>query len=199
MSTYGKEEKEAKRIYDSYMNGLIGVQKYQKFRRRDWFDKGYILLNTLGYKAYIYDWEDLKRYKAEMSQDGFWEDYKFLKACCPEDRKVQIVRIFFKRKAASEKQSINYPIQSSGAMCIKIAMSNFFNWLRREKLLFKVLLCILPYDEANIEAPAKIANLVSEKLDYYMRKAGDLFCDKCKLTTDLSTLDNGELPNYWIH
>ena len=31
MSTYGKTKEEAEKIYNSYMEGLIGVQKYQKF------------------------------------------------------------------------------------------------------------------------------------------------------------------------
>lgn len=44
------------------MSGFSGLAKYQKFRRKDWWDKGYILLNPkTGHKAFIYDYNALKK------------------------------------------------------------------------------------------------------------------------------------------
>ena len=41
------------------MNGFSGLKRYQDFRRRDWVDKGYILLNGLTkHKAFIYDYNE---------------------------------------------------------------------------------------------------------------------------------------------
>ena len=105
---YGKSKEEAEQIYNSYMNGLKGVQKYQQFCRKDVMDKGYILLNPLtGHKAYIYDYERLMEIKEEFSTE-FWDKYRQLKASNPNHPIVEDVRYFFKRKSASEKQSINY-------------------------------------------------------------------------------------------
>ena len=74
---------EAKKIYNNYMSGFKGVSNYQNFRRLDWLEKGYILLNgRTRHKAFIY--EDKSSYT------------------------VQKVQKFFKRKS---KQSINYPIK----------------------------------------------------------------------------------------
>ena len=102
---------EATKIYNSYMSGFKGLKKYQDFRRKDWFDKGYILLNPLtGHKAYIYDYERLLEDKKWMSTLD-WNYYREMKNSCPECDTVQRVRHFFKRKSASEKQSINYPIK----------------------------------------------------------------------------------------
>ena len=102
---------EATKIYNSYMSGFKGLKKYQDFRRKDWFDKGYILLNPLtGHKAYIYDYERLQEDKKWMSTLD-WNYYREMKNSCPECDTVQRVRHFFKRKSASEKQSINYPIK----------------------------------------------------------------------------------------
>ena len=54
---FGLTDEEANRIYNSYMNGFEGLKKYQEFRRKDWWEKGYILLNPLtGYRAFIYDY-----------------------------------------------------------------------------------------------------------------------------------------------
>ena len=103
---------EAQAIYNSYMEGFKGLKKYQDFRRKDWFDKGYILLNgKTGHKAFIYDYDDLLNDKRRMSEPGFWDYYREMKQEAPTCDTVQMVRHFFKRKSASEKQSINYPMK----------------------------------------------------------------------------------------
>lgn len=190
---------EAKKIYNSYMSGFKGLKKYQDFRRKDWFNKGYILLNNLtGHKAYIYDYKELLEDKEWMASLD-WDYYREMKSCCPECDTVQRVRHFFRRKSASEKQSINYPIQATGSMCLRVAMINFFEYLRTNNLLFKVYICVTPYDEINCEAPEDIANNVAKVLYNCMVKAGSYFCTKCKLDADISYDENGNLPTYWIH
>ena len=190
---------EAKKIYNSYMSGFKGLKKYQDFRRKDWFNKGYILLNNLtGHKAYIYDYKELLEDKEWMASLD-WDYYREMKSCCPECDTVQRVRHFFRRKSASEKQSINYPIQATGSMCLRVAMINFFEYLRTNNLLFKVYICVTPYDEINCEAPEDIANNVAKVLYDCMIKAGSYFCTKCKLDADISYDENGNLPTYWIH
>lgn len=190
----------ANEIYNSYMSGFKGLKKYQDFRRKDWYDKGYILLSEVtGHKAYIYDWEQLKEDQASFSEPGFWDRYRENKESNPMDPDVQKVKHFFKRKAASEKQSINYPIQAGGSMCLRLALIYFFNYLRKHDLLFKVKLCITPYDEVNCEAPSEIAEEIAQVLYNCMVKAGSFFCTRCKLDADISRLPDGSLPNYWVH
>ena len=190
---------EATKIYNSYMSGFKGLKKYQDFRRKDWFDKGYILLNPLtGHQAYIYDYERLLEDKKWMSTLD-WNYYREMKNSCPECDTVQRVKHFFKRKSASEKQSINYPIQATGSMCLRVSMINFFEYLRNNNLLFKVLICVTPYDEINCEAPDGIANDIAKVLYNCMVKAGSYFCTRCKLDADISYDKDGNLPTYWIH
>lgn len=191
---------EANEIYNNYMAGFAGLKKYQDFRRRDWFDKGYILLNELtGHKAHIYDWELLKEEKASFTEPGFWDTYRELKATNPMAPEVQKVKHFFKRKSASEKQSINYPIQATGSMCLRVALVYFFEYLRSNNLLFKVKICVTPYDEVNCEAPEDIAEEVAQTLYDCMVRAGSYFCTRCKLDADISRLADGTLPTYWVH
>lgn len=190
---------EAKKIYNAYMAGFKGLKRYQDFRRKDWFNKGYILLNPLtGHKAYIYDYKELLEDKKWMATLD-WDYYREMKIACPECETVQRVRHFFKRKSASEKQSINYPIQATGSMCLRVSMINFFEYLRSNNLLFKVLICVTPYDEINCEAPAEIADTVVKVLYNCMVKAGSYFCTRCKLDADVSYDKDGNLPTYWIH
>lgn len=192
---------EAEKIYNNYMSGFSGLKKYQDFRRKDWFQKGYILLNPLtGHKAYIYDYDKLKEEKARMSSPNWdWNYYRQMKAEYPECDTVQMVKHFFKRKADSERQSINYPIQASGSMCLRVALINFFTYICDNNLFNKVKITITPYDEINCEAPEEIAEAVAEVVHREMVKSGAIFCTRCKLEADLSRLPSGELPTFWIH
>ena len=201
MANYGKTEEEANQIYNAYMSGLTGVQKYQSFCRKDWFDKGYILLNPLtGHKAFIYDWEDLVSIRKAMNEPGYWDEYRRKKEMGDfEDPQVAEVRHFFKRKSASEKQSINYRIQATGSMCLRFSLIYFFEYLRENKLLNKVKICVPPYDEINCEAPKEIALDVAKKLHECMVKAGAIFCTRCKLDADISLNSDGTLPDHWVH
>lgn len=191
---------EATKIYNDYMKGFKGVKKYQDFCRKDVMEKGYILLNPLtGHKAYIYDYDELMRIKDRFKGEGFWSYYREMKKTNPDCDTVRDVKRFFKRKSASEKQSINYRIQGTGSMCLRVSLVNFFEYLRRNNLLFKVLITITPYDEINVEAPKEIGEEIAKVLYDCMINAGAYFCRRCKLDADISRLEDGSLPTYWIH
>lgn len=193
----GIPREEAVIIYNNYMKGFSGLKAYQDFRRKDWWDKGYILLSPkTGHKAFIYDYEDLKRDYASFQESGFWDHYRDMKKSDPSSYTVQKVRHFFKRKSASEKQSINYPIQAAGSLCLRTSMIKFWKYLLEKDLIFKVLICVTPYDEINCEAPAEIADEIAKVLYNCMVDAGAFFCTRCKLDADISYDKDGKLPTY---
>lgn len=100
---------EAKEIYDNFMEGFPGIKRYQDYCRAAVMRDGYILLNPLtGHRAHIYDAEELKETHNKMREPGFWEYYQNVRKRNPQDEIVQEVRHYMQRKAASEKQSINY-------------------------------------------------------------------------------------------
>lgn len=106
---------------------------------------------------------------------------------------VHPVRHYFKRKAASEKQAINYPCQGTGAVMFKTASVFLWDYLVEHDLLFKVLLCIPAHDEWNIEVPEEIAEEMKKVLQDCMSRAGSYFCRKLELPAD------AELSDHWIH
>lgn len=190
---------EAQKIYDNYMEGFRGLAKYQAFRRKDWFEKGYILLNEkTGHKAFIHDWENLKNYSKKFDSE-FWSYYKEMKVDAPSCDTVINTKEYFKSKSNYERASINYPIQATGSMCLRVSLINFFQYIKENNLQDKVKICVAPYDEINCEAPENIAQEVAEKLYQCMVNAGEYFCTKCKLDADISYQKDGTLPNYWIH
>lgn len=109
---YGLDAKRAKEIYENYMSGFAGLKRYQDFRRVDVMRKGYILLSPItGHKAYIYDYDELKMQMEKQDDPDFWAYYREMKQENPECDTVQGVRRLARRKAESEKQSINYPME----------------------------------------------------------------------------------------
>lgn len=191
---YGLDAKRAKEIYENYMSGFAGLKRYQDFRRVDVMRKGYILLSKItGHKAYIYDYDELKMQMEKQDDPDFWVYYREMKQENPECDTVQGVRRLARRKAESEKQSINYPIQAAGALCFKLASIKLFNWLLKNGLLFRVKYCIPVHDEINLEAPDEISEEVADILVKCMVSAGKPFCTRAHLGADV------EIGDHWIH
>lgn len=192
-------EEEARQIEANYRKGFKGVAAYQAYQRKIVLQLGYI--NTcpeVGYRAYIYDYDKLKATQDKFGKD-FWDTYRRLKVTDPTNPIVEEVRHYFKRKSASERQSINYPIQSRGSAIFKICAVNLFNWVVKNGLFGKVKFCIPAHDEFNIEAPEEIAEEVANKLHECMVKAGKFICRIVPLDAEVSRLKDGTLPTYWIH
>ena len=192
-------EEEARLIEANYKKGFPGVAAYQSYQRKIVMQLGYI--NTcpeVGFRAYIYDFEELDRIQKQFNQE-FWTKYRKLKMENPSDPTVKEVKYYFKRKSASERQSINYPIQSRGSAIFKIAAVNLFNWVVNNGLFGVVKFCIPAHDEFNIEAPEEIAEQVADKLHECMVKAGKFICKIVPLEAEVSRLKDGTLPTYWIH
>lgn len=192
-------EEEARLIEANYKKGFPGVAAYQSYQRKIVMQLGYI--NTcpeVGFRAYIYDFEELDRIQKQFNQE-FWTKYRKLKIENPSDPIVNDVKYYFKRKSASERQSINYPIQGRGSAIFKIAAVNLFNWVVNNGLFGIVKFCIPAHDEFNIEAPEEIAEQVADKLHECMVRAGKFICKIVPLEAEVSRLENGALPTYWIH
>lgn len=185
---------EAKEIYDNFMEGFPGIKRYQDYCRAAVMRDGYILLNPLtGHRAHIYDAEELKETHNKMQEPGFWEYYQNVRKRNPQDEIVQEVRHYMQRKAASEKQSINYRIQNRGAMCFKLSSIKLFNWIVDHKLIDKVKMCIPAHDEFNLECPAAIKEQVGKALIDCMIAGGKPFCPNVFLGADI------DINDHWVH
>lgn len=53
--------------------------------------------------------------------------------------------------------------------------------------------------EINCEAPEEIAEEIASKLHEIMVKAGKFFVKKCNLEATVSRLEDGSLPDHWVH
>lgn len=185
---------EAKEIYDNFMLGFPGIKKYQDYCRAAVMRDGYILLNPLtGHRAHIYDAEELKETHNKMQEPGFWEYYQNMRKSNPQDEIVQEVRHYMQRKAASEKQSINYRIQNRGAMCFKLSSIKLFNWIIKNNYQDRVKMCVPVHDEFNLEAPEAIKEEVGKVLVNCMIEGAKPFCPNVFLGADI------DINDHWVH
>ena len=192
---------EAEEIYNSYMEGFPGVKKYQDYCKRAVIRDGYILMNPVtGHRCHIPDWENKwSKIHYNMSSHEFWENYGYLKKYDPYCEEVQEIKEFFRLRSDLEKQSVNYRIQNRGACCTKLSGVLFFRWLIKNNLQHKVKICLQVHDEWNVEAPKDIAEQVVDILRKCMEKGAHPFCTRLPLSSGVSRLKDGSLPNYWIH
>ena len=102
------------------MKGFPGVKAYQDKQRKYVMQHGFITLNWLTReKAFIYDFDELKKLKENFTQD-FWDKYRSIPRNAEgkkvssdpmEAMMIEDVRKYFKRKSTSEKQAIDYLCQ----------------------------------------------------------------------------------------
>lgn len=184
---------DAKKIYDNYMNGFKGVAAFQRFRRQDFKNKGYILINSLtGHKAFFDNWDYIKKGLLLRKDSNYWQEYRQAK----EDKDTEFLRKFREFNKIiddNEKASINYVIQGAGALCFKLSSIKLFNYLKKHNLLFKVKYCIPVHDEINIEVPEELGEQMSKVLLKCMEDGAAPFCTKIKLTAD------PVIGQHWIH
>ena len=193
-SNRGIPIKEAEKIYNDFMKGFPGVEKYQAYCRKEVLNKGYILMNPiLGHRCHFYDSEWLMNMKNKVNDREFMNYYWQMKKESPYCDTVQNVAKYNKRKNEIERQSINYRIQNRGACAFKLASIKLFNWIINNNLQNIVKMCVPAHDEWNLECPENMKDEVADVLVKCMVAGGKPFCPNVFLGADVS------VGSYWIH
>lgn len=178
----GCSKAEAKEIAEAYNKGFPGIAKF-KAKGADFVSKnGYILLcKYTGHKTY---WEDFNKWREIENENPEVLANAYSKEAIKEHN-----------SAASKwfRKSLNSPTQGTGIIILKYAMILFFRWLVSEGLFGKVLLCDLVHDEAVVEFPKELEELVPNKLKFYMEKSASKFCKKLPIPAV------PEVGTHWIH
>ena len=103
-----------------------------------------------------------------------------------------MVSYHFRAAQKWERMALNSPTQGSGSVILKIAISNFFDWIVRNNLFGKVEIAALVHDEANIIYPEEYS-YVSNKLKECMENAASLVCTKLPIPAE------AEIGEFWKH
>ena len=191
-SSMGCSLEDAQSFKNAYDSGFPGIAEFKKKGSAFVRKNGYILMCTYsGHKMFWWDHDKwLERQKSFTSK--FWEDYK-LNHKGKGDLVCQEVRQHFQAASKWDRMALNAPTQGSGSVILKIAMTNFFNWIIEQGLFGKVEIAALVHDEANIIYPKELNDIVSPKLQECMENAANLICKKLPIPAV------PEVADYWKH
>ena len=173
---------EAKEIANAYNEGFKGIAKFKEQGSNFVRTNGYIVLcKKTGHKTY---WEDFSKWrKMEDEPENMW------RVAYTNDQ------IKEHNMAASkwDRKALNSVTQGTGVIILKYAMVLFFRWIIENGYFNKVLLCDLVHDEAVVEFPKELVDVVPNKLKEFMEKSAGVFCKKLPIPAV------PEVGDHWIH
>jgi DNA polymerase I-like protein with 3'-5' exonuclease and polymerase domains len=178
----GCSREEAQKFVKAYADGFKGITEFKKKGSALVRQLGYVLIcEHTGHKLY---WEDFKKWR-EIED---LPEYIYKREYTSEERKEH------EGAAAKwDRMALNAPTQGTGVAILKLAMTLFFKWLCNEGYFDKVLLCNLVHDEAVIEYPENLKDIVVPKLQEYMEKGASVLCKKLPIPCVPET------GLHWIH
>lgn len=81
----------------------------------------------------------------------------------------------------------------SGIIILKLAITDFFNWIVDNNYFKTIEISALVHDEANIIYPIEMHDIVPKKLQECMEKAASLICTKLPIPAEAS------VSTHWVH
>lgn len=181
-NSLGCSLQEAKEIAENYNQGFAGIAKFKEKGANFVKTHGYIVIcKKTGHKIYWEDWEKWR----EMEDVPY--ELRIREYTKEELREHSMAGSKWGRMA------LNSPTQGSGIIILKFAMIKFFKWILENNLFEIVRLCDLIHDEALIEFPENMKDIVPNKLQECMENASAIFCEKLPIPAVPETGD------HWIH
>lgn len=128
MGAIGCSLEKAREFKDAYEKGFPGIAEFKKKGSKFVRQNGYINMCAYsGHKMYWYGHKEWIETQKNFTQE-FWEEYRN-KHKGTGDHVAQMVSEHAKIGASWDRLALNSVTQGSGAVIIKIAMTNFFNWI----------------------------------------------------------------------
>lgn len=181
-NTLGIPYNEAKKIENAYKEGFKGIATFKQKGSEFVRSHGYVVIcKKTGHRVYWEDWKEWKQ--IEQSPEGLVR----------QEYSADEIKEHNMAAAKWDRMALNSPTQGTGIIILKYAMILFFRWIVKNGYFGKVLLCDLVHDEAVVEFPEELRDVVPAKLQYYMEYAASQFCSKVKIPAV------PEVGKYWIH
>ena len=81
----------------------------------------------------------------------------------------------------------------SGSIILKMAVTDFFNWIVDNGFFGRVEISALVHDECNIVYPKELHDIAPNVLKEYMEKAASKVCTKLPIPAEAS------IAPFWVH
>lgn len=173
---------------DKFFSGRTAfVKKGSAFVRKN----GYVVISPItGHKVYWWDWEEWKERQASFNE-SFWEDYRLHHKGTGDDVAV-MVRNHFQAASKYDRYALNSPTQGTGAIIMKDAITQLFNWIVDNNMFGKVKLCVVVHDEINCEYPEELKEF-PQILALLMSASAAKYCKSLPIPAEPT------VEHYWVH
>lgn len=179
----------------SYINDLdkefYGMSEFAEKGSKFVRENGYILINPItGHKMYWWDHSKwLERQKSFTKE--FWEDYRINHKGTGDSIALE-VREHFQAAGKYDRLARNVVTQGTGAIILKEAMTNLFNWIVDNKYFDIIHICVAVHDEINCDYPENIDNFPKVLTDI-MEQAAAKYCKSLPIPAE------AEVSDHWVH
>lgn len=182
---------EAQSYIDALDKEFIGMSSFAKKGSAFVRKNGYILICPYtGHKLYWWDHDKWLERQKSFTQD-FWEDYK-KNHKGTGDYVAQEVREHFQAAGKYDRMARNAVTQGTGAIIMKEAMTQLFNWIVDNKQFDKVHICCSVHDELCCDFPKELSNF-PKILEKTMEEAAAKYCKSLPIPAE------AEVSDHWIH
>jgi DNA polymerase I-like protein with 3'-5' exonuclease and polymerase domains len=182
---------EAIAFKEAYSKGFPGIAKFKADGSKFVREHGYILMcKYSGHKMHWHDHDKWVERQKSFTKE-FWDDYREHHKGTG-DSIAQEVSMHFKAASKWDRLALNSVTQGSGIVILKIAMTNYFNWIVDNNYFGKIELAALVHDEADIIYPKEIEE-APKKLKQCMEEAAALICTKLPIPAE------ADIGDHWIH
>lgn len=182
---------EAQGYIDILDKAFTGMSSFAKKGSQFVRSHGYIVINPMtGHKMYWWDWDEWKERQKTFTQD-FWEDFR-TRHKGTGDNVALMVRRHFQAASKYDRLARNSVTQGTGAVIMKTAMTNLFDWIVDNGYFGIIHICASVHDEICCDYPKTVENF-PKILEDIMERAAAKFCKSLPIPAEASVGD------HWIH
>ena len=182
---------EAQSYIDALDKEFIGMSSFAKKGSAFVRKNGYILICPYtGHKLYWWDHDKWLERQKSFTQE-FWDDYK-RNHKGTGDYVAQEVREHFQAAGKYDRMARNAVTQGTGAIIMKEAMTQLFNWIVDNKQFDKVHICCSVHDELCCDFPKELSDF-PKILEKTMEEAAAKYCKSLPIPAE------AEVSDHWIH
>ena len=153
---------------------------------------GYIIINPItGHRLNWWDWDKWKERQKMFNQPGFWDDFKAHHKGTGDEIALE-VRQHFQVASKYDRLARNVVTQGTGAIILKTAMTDLFNWIVENNYFGVIHICVAVHDELNCDYPQE-AESFPKVLKAIMENAAAKYCKSLPIPAV------PEVGDHWIH
>lgn len=182
---------QAQQYINSLEKTFTGVTEFAKKGSKFVRQNGYIVICPItGHRLIWHDHDQWLKRQKEFTPE-FWENYRLYHKGTGDEVALK-VKHHFQAVSKYDRLARNVVTQGTGAIIMKEALTNLFNWIIEHNLFNEVKLCAAVHDEIVAEYPKELVDF-PKILEDIMEKAAAKYCKSLPIPAEAS------VGNCWIH